>query len=298
MRKIALALSAIFILATVPAAYALSLNGLFSWLPSIVPDEADAPTIISAIASPEKVVPGQQLEILVAFEDGAGIGSASAVFHHDAGSDTVDMILISGNKNRGTYMASWKVHNTKGPEWYTTDITLTNTEGISATATVKWQDPTVGHDLDELEPGQSQDGSETGFRFYTTSSSSGVYAVAGISTAPSGKAYGIYSESQSSTGYSAELMGGRGLYVDGDLNVTGTLLADCVITTSTTVWIGREVRATCPAEKCAIGGGCDSASPNYLQQSRLYQATGNCYRYWNCQGQNSGAGITAYAICC
>jgi hypothetical protein len=298
MRKIALALSAIFILATVPAAYALSLNGLFSWVPSLGPAEAAAPTIISALASPEKVVPGQQLEILVAFEDSHGIESANAVFHHDAGSDTVDMVLISGTRRKGTYLASWKVHNTKGPEWYTTDVKLTNSVGKSATATVRWQDPTVGHDLDELDPGQSQDGGETGFNFYTSSSSSGVYAVAGISTAPSGEVYGIYSESKSTTGYAAELMGGQGLYVDEDLNVTGTLLADCSITTSTTVWIGREVRATCPTGKCAVGGGCDSASPNYLQQSRLYQASGNCYRYWNCQGQNSGAGITAYAICC
>lgn len=188
----------------------------FTWA-----DNPGNPTITNTQADPIKVYPGQSLKISVSFTDEYGIGSAMAEFHHEKGSDFVPMILSAGSRTDGTYTATWIVHDTRNLEWYKTTVMLANTQGGVSTADVPWQDPTVSHELSELNPGLSQDAGSTGYQFYTSSTTAGDYAVAGNATGASGLTYGVYGESNISTGGTGVYGLGRYKGVVGKSEATG-----------------------------------------------------------------------------
>jgi hypothetical protein len=275
---------AIIALAAVMAAAGLMLSGAFVFA------EPSGPVIMYAQASPEKVYPGQDLEIIVAFSDAFGVEEAVAYFPYEGGSDQVAMSLAAGDIREGTYTAKWKAHDTMAYKWYSTPVTLANRLGESITVNVAWQDPTVSHTPGQINLGTSADAGSTGYNFVTSSTTSGAYAInaTSFSTHSVKTRYAVYGEVDSSTGYAAYLNGSNndGVYVQWDLNVTGTFKDGCVVRgqSSSTV--------SCPAGKCAIGGGCNA---NDLYESYPTSISGGCAGGWRC---GAGTVYNTYVICC
>ncbi|MCX6709180.1 MAG: hypothetical protein NTW67_06060 [Candidatus Woesearchaeota archaeon] len=127
---------------------AFSLTGFFAGLFS-----AGAPVITNTQANPIKVYPGQSLNILVAFEDDVGIKEAVAFFPYEGGYDRVGMILSAGNEKKGTYSATWVVHNTENMKWYETEVVLTNVRGGETAVYIDWQDPLQSHPAKDIDAG-------------------------------------------------------------------------------------------------------------------------------------------------
>src|SRR3989338_829675 len=130
-------------------AYAFSLTGFFSSLFK----EPAPPTILDTYVSPVKVYPGQTLRVLVEVDDAFGIKEAYADFHHELGSDKVNLIPTFEKNGKYALQASWVVHDTKNLAWYDIGVTVVNNKDLSATATVKYQDPTVSHPASQIEAG-------------------------------------------------------------------------------------------------------------------------------------------------
>ncbi|MCK4588844.1 MAG: hypothetical protein KAT77_00240 [Nanoarchaeota archaeon] len=158
MKKVGVVLLMIILLSVSVSAF--SLTGYFSSLFS--PQET---TITGTQANPIKVYPGQSLNILVAFEDPNSIESAVAYFPFEGGQDKVDMILSAGNEKKGTFSATWVVHNTANMKWYKTKIILTNSLGTETITYVDWQDPTQSHPLDQITEGNAVFATQQGFNF-------------------------------------------------------------------------------------------------------------------------------------
>ncbi|MCX6708984.1 MAG: hypothetical protein NTW67_05055, partial [Candidatus Woesearchaeota archaeon] len=66
--------------------------------------------------------------------------------------------LSAGNEKKGTYSATWVVHNTENMKWYETEVVLTNVRGGETAVNVKWQDPTQSHPAEQVTPGDFPDG--------------------------------------------------------------------------------------------------------------------------------------------
>ena len=76
------------------------------------------PQILNTQANPIKAPPGQPLQIMAAFEDECGIKTATTYFPYEGGQDKVEMILTAGHEKKGTYSATWVVHDTINQKWY------------------------------------------------------------------------------------------------------------------------------------------------------------------------------------
>ncbi len=97
----------------------------------------DEPLIKSARAFPSKVIPGDILTVEVEIEDKYGVDHVSA----DMGSlEKIELDLIRGDENNGTWRAAWRVHDTVDKR-YVTRIEARNHAGRSATRDIFWWDP-------------------------------------------------------------------------------------------------------------------------------------------------------------
>jgi len=121
-----------------------------------------SPTLISSYADPLKVRPGDSLKIVVEVQDDYGIINAKALFTHEKGTDEVPMTLTgTAPGERYAYASTWIVHDTLNERWYNTSVILTNSKGKTLTVQVPWQDPTVSHPAEQIQPGVFQDGNFT-----------------------------------------------------------------------------------------------------------------------------------------
>ena len=188
MKKVGVFLLILILLTTSVSAF--SLTELFS---------ASKPKITNTQANPIKIYPGQDLQIIVSFEDDYGIEEAVAYFPYEGGYDKVEVMLIVGNKKQGTYSATWVVHDTENQKWYQTKVVLTNRYGAKAIAYVDWQDPTQSHPLDEITEGDAQFSLQKGYNFYGQGPS-----VVNVTSNATAGAYGIRIQHTGS--------GGSGLY--------------------------------------------------------------------------------------
>lgn len=269
-------------------ACAMSLSDVWGLLGNFI---TPAPDIISAGASPIKVYPGQELEIIVAFRDSAGIESAYVTFPFEGGQDIIEMSLHSGNEMTGIYRAAWKVHDT-APKKYSSTVSITNRAGISATRQVSWEDPTVSHSLYTIYPGISQDALDTGYAFWSDSSSPGSYGLGAFALGSSGTVNAIYAESLSSSGYPMYL-GEGDLKIEGNLVVDGTINPSCIIQTHT----GSPVRRcgdSGVAPNLLVSGGCwVYGTGAHLDSDQPGSATDQ----WQC-ARDGGTGTEVTNICC
>jgi len=202
MKKVGVILLLVILLSATVSAF--SLTDYFSSLFSV-----QETTITGTQANPIKVYPGQSLQNLVSFEDINGIESAVAYFPFEGGQDKVDMMLIAGNENKGTYSASWVVHDTLNMKWYKTKVILTNSLGTETIAYVNWQDPTQSHPLNQIEPGVSQDAGTNHFLFNSSSTPNLGYVLGATASEVTGvkNNYGLYGYTESTSANSAGILG-------------------------------------------------------------------------------------------
>jgi hypothetical protein len=244
------------------------------------------PLIISSSASPEKVYPGQDLEIIVAFTDDSGLEHASVTFPYEGGEDVIEMSLSSGDANSGVLKASWKVHDTVLGKRYVSVVTIENNVGLSSSSKVEWDDPRVSHPLHDIDPGTFQDSGDTGYTFWSSSTTDGSYALGAKVLSSSGNVDAIYAEISSVSSYPMYLVGGQGAKIEGDLVVDGTIMDSCIVVSSTG-------QPSCTSPKQLVSGGAWAYTGASCHLDSSYPSGSN----W-VSSSDGCSGKTAYAICC
>jgi len=99
------------------------------------------PKIVNAYVNPIKVQPGDVMTITVEAEDDSGIKEVIAEMPYEGGSDLVNLELVNGTVNNGTWQGEWIVHDTLVKD-YTTIITVINLNDVSSKSIIEWRDPT------------------------------------------------------------------------------------------------------------------------------------------------------------
>jgi len=99
------------------------------------------PKIVNAYVDPIKVQPGDVMTITVEAEDDSGIKEVIAEMTYEGGSDLVNLELVEGTVNNGTWQGEWIVHDTLVKD-YTTIITAINVNDVSSKSIIEWRDPT------------------------------------------------------------------------------------------------------------------------------------------------------------
>jgi hypothetical protein len=149
-------LALIFIILLSASVYASGYN-FFVYNPASIERQALAeipsPNIKSVFAYPDKVMPGQVLLITAEVESVYPVKSAVAIFENENQPIEMNMLLISGTKNKGIYETRWIAHDTLAQKWYNTTIIFTDILGKKSMQEIAWQDPTVTHKADEITAG-------------------------------------------------------------------------------------------------------------------------------------------------
>jgi hypothetical protein len=105
-----------------------------------IPQNQDAglngPILTNAYVSPNDVRVGDKMLVSVDVEDSSGISKIEADM---GGIETIALKLAQGTIYKGTWQATWLVHDT-GPMEYTTIITATNIQAQSSSTLIKWTD--------------------------------------------------------------------------------------------------------------------------------------------------------------
>ena len=145
------------VLVIVPQAYALGFSDIASVFSLIVDPvfsvfgvTGTSPVIVTAYLDKQKYMPGEQMTVTAAVE---GAESVRAYIENDAGVDEVDMILITGNKEKGTWQCVWVLHDTVGDKEYKTRVAAISSGGLEVEKVLIWFDPNPGHSADEIGSG-------------------------------------------------------------------------------------------------------------------------------------------------
>ena len=102
-----------------------------------------SPKITDIILSPEKVVPGDVMEISAHIKDSSGV---STVYVDMGKIETVYLKLASGNAYDGIWKGTWNVHDTEVKRYYAV-VTAKNRLGFSASSKARWSDPISTYDF-------------------------------------------------------------------------------------------------------------------------------------------------------
>ena len=145
------------VLVIVPQVYAFGFSDIASVFSLIVDPvfsvfgvAGTSPVITTAYLDKQKYMPGEQMTVTAAVE---GAESVRAYIENDAGVDEVDMILITGNKEKGTWQCVWVLHDTVGDKEYKTRVAAISSGGLEVEKVLIWFDPNPGHSADEVGSG-------------------------------------------------------------------------------------------------------------------------------------------------
>lgn len=107
----------------------------------ILAGQGNQPVITNAFLDKTKYVIGDQMTITASVEDSKGIKEVKAEIDNEKGTDTVKLNLIGGDDKKGTYQASWTVHDVTGKKIYKTKVIATDSKEQSAEFVLYWIDP-------------------------------------------------------------------------------------------------------------------------------------------------------------
>lgn len=275
---------------------AFSFSELFSGL-----FEKSVPEIVNTQANPIKVYPGQSLNVLVAFEDEFGVKEATAYFPYEGGFDEVEMILSAGDEKKGTYSATWVVHDTLNMKWYKTKVVLINEYGGEAIAYVDWQDPTQDHPAEQVRPGSFQNGiydfpGSVGIGTDSPSYPLVVWNSGDNDVAAyfreygSGTTYGIYSLVSSSSGYPGYFQGGEGVYMNPGPDLSFYTIGPTGGSTSTTIGTHHFCALSFVKYRSDADRDCD-------HECRVYNHTVSSWTLSALSSHGTDCPTTCYAVC-
>ncbi|MBW6461505.1 MAG: hypothetical protein K0B07_00440 [DPANN group archaeon] len=139
-------LSFVFISGTV---YAFSFGDVYSVLfgsvLSVFDTSDTVPVINAAYLDKQKYMPGEQMIVTASV---SGAKYVKAYIETDVGVDEVDMVLVTGTKEDGTWQVAWTLHDTVTKEYFT-KIVAVSKDDIEDEKVLIWADPTVSHSWDE-----------------------------------------------------------------------------------------------------------------------------------------------------
>jgi|GEM_PF-2868827 len=130
-------------------------TGFFSYVSGLFTYADDAPQVTDAFLNQYKFVPGDHMMITAHVKDDYGIDAVRAEIEHDAGVDVVNLVLVTGNEEEGTYLGQWVVHDCSARE-YDARIIAVDSSGQEGYNVLVWEDPLVcnpGHQAEDVCPG-------------------------------------------------------------------------------------------------------------------------------------------------